>query len=184
METAAAAAARLTCASPASVSAASGSRGVGWAESAPPLPSPPPGRVQEQSRRGSGGEHGCSVPIAVEARVRGKAGVVGRRSPWEAENKASGAQGRTACRFPGLRDCTCCVLAGQVGALSPLSAPQPVRSWVPAWRCVYWRGMGIAWRPEMGDGQGGWRGVMWEGTASSPRPGPTYCPQDSRGCEP
>lgn len=48
-----------------------------------------PGEAESRVGAGPGGEHGCSVPIAVEARVRGKAGVVGQRSPRDAENNDS-----------------------------------------------------------------------------------------------
>lgn len=81
--------------------------------------------------------------------MRGTAGVVGGRSPRDAENKRQ--------RAGTGKDCA----VAPVGCWPArsglrLSAPPPARSCVPAWWCVYGRGSGIVGDQRGGTGKVGW----------------------------
>lgn len=186
---------------------------VGWAESEPGPPPPLPGRGRTRSRRRGPGESaaaGRSVPVRVEARVRGAPGR-GRwgRGSWAAENKGSGGQGPrepSPRRAPGPQPVvrTCCVRPGPGRLPFPaLRAPTCAhgQSWVPAcwWQRSGGPGMGVARGPRRGRGMGsgtvrGAAAAAGGGEAEEAReegrslipgaPGGSPPPQGARRCEP
>ena len=145
---------RLARASPASVSVAS--RG-GWGELNTSCscchhqerPRAEPAQVPEKSAAA-----GRSVPIVVEARVRGTAGMVGEGVAGMQRTKTAGRGWAIPRGAPWPHGRTCCVLAGLVGAPSP-SFQRPNLRRVVAQRSgrgvSTGGGMGVARIPERGE---------------------------------